>query len=60
MRTGHTLTRLPFNKAIQSALSSAVFAKDPGDQSNLRYWKLQVPTDRNRDGKNDSHDELAG
>lgn len=39
---------------------SADFAKDPGDRFDLRYWELQVPTDRIGDGKSDSHDELAG
>jgi len=27
---------------------------------DLRYWKRQVPADRNGDGKNDSHDERSG
>ncbi|MFK8029853.1 MAG: polysaccharide lyase family 7 protein [Gammaproteobacteria bacterium] len=56
MKNSSLLSCLSAGVVLSCALTSAVLAESPSDKFDLRYWKLQLPTDRNNDGKVDEVD----
>ena len=48
-----TINQLSLCVVLSSMLFSVACAQNPGDQIDLRFWKLTLPTDANKDGKVD-------
>ncbi len=46
--------------AMSCLLISTADTAGPADKFDLRYWKLQLPLDANKDGKVDEKDHLKG
>lgn len=47
------ISQLLIGLVSASMLAPAAHAQNPGDQIDLRHWKLTLPTDKNKDGKVD-------
>jgi len=48
-----TINQLSLCAVLLGVLLSPANAQSPGDQIDLRYWKLTLPSDANKDGKVD-------
>ena len=56
MTTVKAIRRLPVWMLLSCFVLSAVQAEVPADKFDMRFWKITLPTDQNKDGKVDEVD----
>lgn len=56
MHFSRSLGLLSVSTVLLAMLSATALAVDPGEKFDLRFWKLTLPEDKNKDGKVDEID----